>query len=673
MRKKKIEAQPIRKAKNYGLRAAVQIFEDILIVDCYDDKKYLARYAITETGEHCIYKDGKWNNKSIIRAFGFKEYYSSYKFTSKVRFDTKKDRDTVSYFTKIRKYDDDSIVLSEITSLERQYGMEVRENAYQRKVRRIDELMDEVPPAPDDFEEWIDEKIYKSSAYWFYDKQKNIYVCTACGKTHKKKNGRHNEEVTCSRTGRKCVIKKRNENGILEQDRAILIQKLSYSGRRVARHFRTYKYSYTSGATETKTYEDVRIIFGEYSIYKHRKPVQIFYGQYSNADEFQQDWWNTNPKNKRMAAGYLYPDVNLDGTEFEHLGIEQIAEKGWHTDVNKIMRSEWRPFEYLVKQNMEKLVNDIAYYVCNWSGAILCNQTLMITGKNVKEICRIDGQRWSRLKQMNGGITELQWLQLEQESEYKIRDETIRFFGENKIKAKDIEPLLPYLSIEKIKNHLAKQKEKPDKALDYWLDYLDMAAKAGYNLDDEIVYKPKDIKYRHDEMVDMLNRANSKEEVKRIENQFKNIRNVIRKTKKIYEYRNDKYAFIMPRSVEDIIVEGKNLHICVSTTDRYYERVNNEETYIGFIRDIVHPDISYYTIEFEPNGTVRQKRSEYNRQPNLPEITQFLKEWQKHLNLNDKIKEKQKKSEILRIEGLEELRRNSPDFARTLENDLLVV
>lgn len=673
MRKKKIEAQPIRKVKNYGLRAAVQIFEDILIVDCYKDRKYLARYAITEKGEHGIFCNNKWSNKSIMKAFGFKEYYSSYDFQKNVKFDTKKDRDTVSYFTRNTKYDSDSIVLSEITSLEREYGVEVRENAYQRKARRINELMDEVPDTPDDFEEWIDEKIFKSSAYWFYDKQKNIYTCTSCGKTHKKKNGRHNEEVTCSRTDRKCIIKKRNEGGVLEKDRAILIQKLDYSGRSVARHFRVYKYSYTNGTCEINIYEDVRIIFGDYSLIKNREPVQLYYGQYTNADEFKQDWWTTNPKNKRTGAGYIYPDVNLDGTEFEHLGIEEIADKGWRIDVNKIMRSVWHPFEYLVKQNMEKLVNDIAYYVCNWSGAILCNQTLMLSGKNLKEICRIDGQRWNRLKQMNGGITELQWLQLEQESEYKIRDETIEYFSENKIKAKDIEPLLSHISVEKIRNHLTKQKESPGKALEYWLDYLDMAEKAGYNLDDEIVYKPKDIKYRHDEMVDMLNRENSKEEVERIEKQFKNIRNVILRTKKIYEYRNDKYAFIMPGSVEDIIVEGKNLHICVSTTDRYYERINNEETYIGFIRDIVHPDISYYTIEFEPNGTVRQKRSEYNRQPNLPEITGFLKEWQKHLKLNDKIKEKQKKSEILRIEGLEELRKNSPGFARTLENDLLVV
>lgn len=669
MRKKKIEQQPIRKATKDGLRAAVQIFEDILIIDCYKDKMYLGRYAVTELGEHALLKDGEWSSKSIMKAFGFEQYYSSYDFSRNVKFDTNKDRDTVIYFTKTTNRTN---VISEILYLESEYGRQVRENAYERKVKRIENIMSEVPATPDDFESWIDGTVFKSSAYWFYDKEKSLYNCTACGKTHSKKDGIHNQEVVCSRTGRKCIIKKKNKNGIFEKDRVALFEKLE-SGKSVARHFRVYKKSMPWGNASMDVFEDVRILFGEYNINKKREPTQLYYGCYGNADEFEQDWWTTNPCNKRTGPAYIYPSVNLDNTEYEHLGIEQIAEKGWKTDVNRIMRSMWNPFEYLVKQNMYKLVNDLAERVCLWDGSLFHNRTLNPAGKNVKEICKVDGQHWNRLKQVNGGVTELQWLQLEQKCKYKIRDETIHFFGTNNIKPDDIKPLLIHLSAEKIKNHLLKQKEEPEKALGYWLDYMDMAARLGYDMNDEIVYKPKGVKQRHDELLDMINRADAQEEVRRIEKQFGNIRRVINKIKKVYEYRNDKYVFLMPNSVEDIIVEGKNLHICVSTTDRYFERINNEETYIGFVRDANNTDISYYTIEFEPNGTVRQKRSEYNRQPNLEEITEFLKEWQKHIRLTEKIKKKQKKSELLRIEGMEELRRNSPDFARTLENDLLVV
>ena len=43
-----------------------------------------------------------------------------------------------------------------------------------------------------------------------------------------------------------------------------------------------------------------------------------------------------------------------------------------------------------------------------------------------------------------------------------------------------------------------------------------------------------------------------------------------------------------------------------------------------------NPLQSYYTLEVEPNGTVRQKRTYYNRQENdIDEINKFLKRWQK--------------------------------------------
>lgn len=672
MKKKKIQQQPIRKVKHKGLRAAAQIYENILIIDCYKDEQYLSRYAITDTGEHAVLTSGKWSNKNIKKAFGYNSNYYEYDFYNKVKFDSEADKKTVGYFTKTEDIASDYHMLSEIKNLEQEHGMTIRDNAYNRKMRRIESLMGEVPVVPDDFESWIEKTAFKSSAYWFYDKGKNVYNCTACGKSHIKKDGKHNQEVTCSRTGRKCIIKKKNKDGVLEKDRAVLIERLD-SGRSVARHFRAYKKNRVTGDTEMYIYEDVRVFFGKYEINKKIEPTQLFYGQYCNADELSQEWWDTNPANRRTGPAYIYPDVNLDGTAYEHLGIEAIAEKGWKTDINRIMRSKWKPFEYLVKLDMKKLVDDIASFVYLWNGGIYCNVTLNVTGNSLKDIFKIDGQRWNRLKQIQGGIIVLKWLQLEQNSGYKVKDETISFFSNNAIEPDDIEPLLKHLSIEKIKNHLRKQNELPRKSLEYWLDYMDMASKLGYDLNDEIVYKPKDIKYRHDELVDMINRADAKEEVGRIEEEFKDIRSVIKKTKKIYEYSNEKYVFVMPDSVEDIIVEGKNLHLCVSTTDRYFERINYEETYIGFVRDIKHPDISYYTIEFEPNGTVRQKRSEYNRQPNLPEITEFLKEWQKHIKVNKELKQKQKKSEILRIEGMKELRKQSPDFAKTLENDLLVV
>lgn len=672
MKKKKIEAQPIRTTKKNGRIICAQVYEDILICDLYNNKKYLARYAITSTGEHATLKNGKWSNHNMQKAFGFGYY--EYNFESKLKFDSEQDQKTVKVFTQ-SVLDKEQHLIQAIPSLEREYNREVRENAYQRKVRRIEELMSQVPQTPDDFMEVIEKRAFKASDYWMWDKEKAVYHCTACGKTHKNKNAKHNMTCKCSRTDKDVVVKKKNPKGIIETTRAGLIQKLE-SGRRVARHFIYERVTEPDAKVERNMYEEVRVFFGSYEINKKRELLELYYGQYNCADEFRQDWWTSNQKNKYMGKEYLYPDAAVEGSEYDRLGLQEIAQKGWYVDVNRMMRSNWKPFEYLVKNDLENLTRECSEHVGIWSGDILgVKDVLNLHGDNMKEILKLDGQRIHRLKQINGGVAALGWLQLEATTGGKIKDEVIKYYGDYGIESDDIRPLTKYMSPEKIKNHLQKQRDKPKRAVEYWLDYMSMAKKLGYDLSDEIVYKPKDIKARHDEFQDMINRMNTEEEAMRLEKKFSNVSKVLKNIKKIYEYKNENYVFKIPETVLDIMVEGKNLHTCVASSDRYLDRINTEETYIGFVRKKEAPDNSYYTIEFEPCGTVRQKRSEYNRQPELEEIVSFLKEWQQAIKdkLPKKQKEKQKKSELLRQMGMDELRKTSPEFAKTLEDDLLAV
>ena len=49
-----------------------------------------------------------------------------------------------------------------------------------------------------------------------------------------------------------------------------------------------------------------------------------------------------------------------------------------------------------------------------------------------------------------------------------------------------------------------------------------------------------------------------------------------------------------------------------------------------FLRRTVEPEKAYYTLEVEPDGTVRQKRTMYDRQESdIVEATKFLRNWQK--------------------------------------------
>ena len=69
--------------------------------------------------------------------------------------------------------------------------------------------------------------------------------------------------------------------------------------------------------------------------------------------------------------------------------------------------------------------------------------------------------------------------------------------------------------------------------------------------------------------------------------------------------------------------------------------------------------LRYYTVEAEPGGTVRQVRTQYNRQnDDIGEVRAFLKIWQKQLakRLTQKDKQLAADSHELRIKELVQLR-----------------
>lgn len=87
---------------------------------------------------------------------------------------------------------------------------------------------------------------------------------------------------------------------------------------------------------------------------------------------------------------------------------------------------------------------------------------------------------------------------------------------------------------------------------------------------------------------------------------------------------------LAPKSIKDILEEGQALHHCIDKKKEYFERINNQESFILFLRKTKQPDQPYYTLEVEPGGVIRQKRTEYDRQnKDINETSAFLQEWQK--------------------------------------------
>lgn len=101
------------------------------------------------------------------------------------------------------------------------------------------------------------------------------------------------------------------------------------------------------------------------------------------------------------------------------------------------------------------------------------------------------------------------------------------------------------------------------------------------------------------------------------------------------------------------------MHHCVNNTETYYERMSQQESYILFLRKAEQPTEAYYTLEVEPDGTIRQTRTFYNQQNEDIELARdFLVKWQKQLK-KKLAKEDYKlavKSQSLRKKEIDELR-----------------
>lgn len=119
-----------------------------------------------------------------------------------------------------------------------------------------------------------------------------------------------------------------------------------------------------------------------------------------------------------------------------------------------------------------------------------------------------------------------------------------------------------------------------------------------------------------------------KKDAKELENQF-HIENIYKKIRKIYEYDGAEYIIRVPDGAKAILEESRFLDHCIQRGTRYFERIAKRESYIFFMRRKADPNTPWYTLEVEPGGTVRQKRSYNNDQyADLEDAKPFIAEWQ---------------------------------------------
>ena len=561
------------------------------------------------------------------------------------------------------------------------------ENRYKKETSLWEAAMKLVPNVPKDWLRWVNRHGLKEN-FIFYDYSKNVKegFCTWCEKTVPVKKARHNTYGTCTCCGHRIQYKAKGKAGRLctKVEQVYLPQK--YGDGLIIRQFTAQRF-YQKGEYETPEImcnETGRVIYD-----KDLMGTQYYYGKYKQRGYR----WIKGYPNYSFFYGYYDYKLNHAGAVYKrtvpalsrHIlsrtGLPQLISSGYKISPNDYLSSlDAAPYlERFIKAGLKHLTLDAL------KGRIKVSES-----HSLAKSLGIDGNRLGRLRNNDGGELFLIWMQYEKKKRKNIVDSVICYFEDQNIRPENIKFIQDRMSELRICNYLKRQyaltNRPPLELLSTWQDYLNMSKRLKRDITLEIFYKPKNLVESHDEVLQLCEDKNITLQAVDIAKVYPDVDAICESIKEKYEYRDQKYVLLIPNRIEDIIQEGRALRHCIRFSDDYYERIQRRESYIAFLRKADQPEKSFYTLEFEPDGTVRQKRTSGDRQNvDFNQAVSFIKKWQKAIQprLTEEDYRLAKVSASLRVEEFKELRKKNAKvwhghlagmpLADVLEADLMEV
>ena len=498
-----------------------------------------------------------------------------------------------------------------------------------------DEDMKQVRDVPKDWEQWV-AKTGIQEHYLFYQYKKGgakTGFCSHCRKFVPIEDPKYNKRTTCSHCGYPVMYKSIGKFGCIytEWYNVYLLQRCKDGV--ILRQFNALaKYrSESYQEPEILAHEVQRIIYDRNS--KDRKYYRGMFKQREYrwiAGEMETGFYFYMAE-----KGKVYPRTlpDLDKRELSRTGLCQMIHNCNQINPRYYMAGlkQFPVLEKIVKAGLYKLAVDI--YERGKEPECKAEKGPL------KKILGLDQQRLKRLRNLNGGIEILEWLQAEKRKDTVLSDEIIAWFIQNNCKPNDFIFIEDRMSYQQIKNYLLRQKKTESDSIKQivttWEDYLSMAARLKMDTYDAIVYRTSKLYQRHKEVIEQIELKNLSLTAGELEKEYKNISQILPKLQEKYSYQNDEYMIIAPNSVLEILDEGRKLHHCIDKKREYFERIDTQETYVLFLRKASEPEQAYYTLEIEPGGVIRQKRTEYDRQnKDIKKAEMFLREWQEEIQKN---------------------------------------
>lgn len=493
-----------------------------------------------------------------------------------------------------------------------------------------DKKMEEVPKLPKDWEKWV-QKEGTEEHFMFYNYQKGGAkegYCSHCKKTVPIRSPKYNAEGTCPRCRQKIQYKSIKKFGkIWTEYRQVQLLQRCQSGL-LLRLFktRTVYRAETYQHPKVLCWETERIFFGSRWEVEH-----YYYGDFKKRGSrwiqgYQPYSWGYSMPYQGKTYKRTLP--SLEKGILKKTGLPEMIRQ-FETDPETYLKTlaEHPCLEQIVKAGLYALAGELLGYNSGWYG-VRIDQAESLT-----DILRIDKGRIRRLREMQGGKKALAWLQREQEENTWYPEALIEWFIEKRFIPDDFRFVQGQMSSQQIKNYLIRQAmqmgEEIKRVHTVWRDYLSMAKRLEMDVTDAVVYRTPKLSLRHQQLIERIEEKAMRERIGEIEALYPKIAGVYQGILGKYQYQDREYAIIVPKNAADIVREGTALHHCVDKGGSYFERIEDQETYILFLRRSQKIATPYYTLEVEPGGAVRQLRTEYDRQDNeIPKIREFLCRWQ---------------------------------------------
>lgn len=478
----------------------------------------------------------------------------------------------------------------------------------EKRLRIISENMELFGPLPADYEEFVEQSVFKLDNIIIYSRNENKAYCTGC-KTHTndlklfKTTLKHNHKAVCPCCGRYSVAKSKGfiKNGFDVVRWSMIVEKSDESVLiRYINHLRAYK---NDGSYTQTTKELLRTVIGRsyaysfgyyyigWDVWKHL-PFYTERSNYSEPREYAM-LYNTDIKSDLKGSICEYSGVDIIVEDNRLPMAEDCAFDDKHIRQNNPYRIKRYLKTYVDKPYVEQLVKlgfknllsvamgDSYYYE---------SKEIFAPGKNrIHETLKLTRSEYLQLTTLyDPDCRDIKVLKKLRDVNMRVKNETYAEICQrsNNISTEEFISVRKYLSEGKSIKMLKQYGTK-------YRDYLDMAAQLRWNMKSTMVLFPKDFKQAHDIAVEQFNKQKQK-----------NIRTQLKKViqSHIYDFEDKNLMIVVPKSGAQIVKEGQVLHHCVA---RYVDSVAKQQTMILFVRHKDNPTKPFYTLEWKDGKVVQ--------------------------------------------------------------------